>query len=161
MVNGLMITSGQALDVSQRSFIASWVIGLVSRLATLVKRFDESWNASIPMYGHKRARRVLHITNGSAKRGEDTSASCIRGVTLYQMSVSAVVCDLAGPFAARLRKKVDVLIFNPPYVPTDEVEVAEATSNRGLESAWAGGSSGMTVTNRLLDQVQVGAIVSN
>lgn len=104
---------------------------------------------------------MLHITNGAAKCGKDTNPSCIRGVTIYQMFVSAVVCDLAGPFAARLRKKVDVLIFNPPYVPTDEVEVAEATGNRGLQSAWAGGSNGMTITNRLLAQVEVGAIVSN
>jgi len=31
--------------------------------------------------------------------------------------------------------------------------VADAVSKRGLESAWTGGSSGMTVTNRLLAQV--------
>jgi len=69
--------------------------------------------------------------------------------------VSAIVCDLAGPLASRLRKNVDLMIFNPPYVPTGEEEASTAAVTRGIESSWAGGSSGMAVTNRLLNQVEV------
>jgi release factor glutamine methyltransferase len=71
------------------------------------------------------------------------------------MTLSAIVCDLASPLASRLQGKVDLLIFNPPYVPTEEEEVSVAAEKRGIESSWAGGLSGMAVTSRLLCQVKV------
>ncbi|KAL8699641.1 MAG: hypothetical protein Q9201_005895, partial [Fulgogasparrea decipioides] len=82
--------------------------------------------------------------------------------------------SLEGDLASALRPgSVDVLIFNPPYVPTSEVPqlVNTATSpakeddlNEGMEKAldknsqmlslsYAGGIDGMEVTNRLLDQL--------
>ena len=47
---------------------------------------------------------------------------------------------------------VDVLIFNPPYVPTEEVpcNYTDGSNNSLLELAWAGGKDGMEVTDRLL-----------
>lgn len=35
----------------------------------------------------------------------------------------AVCCDLAGCMLDRLKGKIDVLLFNPPYVPTPPEEV--------------------------------------
>jgi release factor glutamine methyltransferase len=60
-----------------------------------------------------------------------------------------LVGDLCGPVAARLRGQVDVLLFNPPYVPTD----AEEVGHGDLRAAWAGGADGMAVTSRFLPQV--------
>jgi release factor glutamine methyltransferase len=71
------------------------------------------------------------------------------------VDLSVIVCDLANPLFKRLKGNVDVLIFNPPYVPTDQQEASEATKNRRIESSWAGGLQGMSVTNRLLPQVEV------
>eukprot|EP01084_Bolivina_argentea_P309580 535524_1 len=61
-----------------------------------------------------------------------------------------VICDdLATLMGDRLRGEVDVLIFNPPYVPTHLEEV----SDRGITAAWAGGPRGRVVIDRALDLV--------
>lgn len=50
---------------------------------------------------------------------------------------------------------MDILLFNPPYVPTDLDEADEAQHVGGIAGAWAGGQDGMTVTDILLDEVEV------
>ncbi|CBK24169.2 uncharacterized protein [Blastocystis hominis] len=51
----------------------------------------------------------------------------------------------------RLQNKVDVLLFNPPYVPTSSEETFLPT----IESAYAGGEKGREVIDVLLPNVQV------
>jgi len=53
----------------------------------------------------------------------------------------------------RLRHRVDVLLFNPPYVPTVPEELESAQEGKSLEGSWAGGADGMQLTNELLDCV--------
>ncbi|KAF8592060.1 S-adenosyl-L-methionine-dependent methyltransferase [Ramaria rubella] len=65
-----------------------------------------------------------------------------------------VCASLAQPFLDRLRHKVDVLLFNPPYVPTVSEELQAAQAGKGLEGAWAGGADGMQLTNEFLDHVE-------
>lgn len=60
-----------------------------------------------------------------------------------------VEADLLGPLEARLRGAVDVLLFNPPYVPSEDAELA----GTGISRAWAGGSKGRDVLDRLLPRV--------
>ncbi|KAG8762149.1 S-adenosylmethionine-dependent methyltransferase [Ceratobasidium sp. 423] len=69
------------------------------------------------------------------------------------VSLNAVICDLVQPFKSRLHGQIDVLIFNPPYVPTEEEEAMVAQSQGEIAGAWAGGFDGMAVTNRLLDEL--------
>jgi release factor glutamine methyltransferase len=45
-----------------------------------------------------------------------------------------------------MRKKVDLLIFNPPYVPTEDIEVASSE----ITNSWAGGLNGRRVMYRLI-----------
>lgn len=70
-----------------------------------------------------------------------------------------VVGDLMSPLR---RSVVDVLIFNPPYVPTPELpslpSLADASIQPSFEGdshllalSYAGGSDGMETTNRLLN----------
>jgi methylase of polypeptide subunit release factors len=63
--------------------------------------------------------------------------------------LEAVLGDLDGPMASRLQGQIDVLVFNPPYVPTPPDEVGSA----GIEAAWAGGVNGRQVIDRFLPRV--------
>lgn len=59
--------------------------------------------------------------------------------------------DLAGSFRPR---EVDVLVFNPPYVPAHDVPNVpshKSDIDQWLDLALLGGDDGMVVTNRLLD----------
>lgn len=68
---------------------------------------------------------------------------------LPEAQFRAVKCDLASDLLQQLRGKVDVLIFNPPYVPTPNDEVGSS----GIEASWAGGASGRVVIDRALPQI--------
>lgn len=75
-----------------------------------------------------------------------TRATCAHnGVRPFDM----VRADLAQPLCDRLRGRVDVLVFNPPYVPTPPDEVG----TERIEAAWAGGERGREVIDRLLPAI--------
>lgn len=61
-------------------------------------------------------------------------------------TMDCVVADLTHCFGDRLDGRVDVLLFNPPYVPTDDDELGHAD----LRAAWAGGRNGRVVIDRFL-----------
>jgi len=61
----------------------------------------------------------------------------------------AFQCDLASDILEELENKVDILIFNPPYVPTPDEEVG----SNGIEASWAGGRDGRVVLDRALSQI--------
>ncbi|KAG9082512.1 S-adenosylmethionine-dependent methyltransferase [Ceratobasidium sp. UAMH 11750] len=67
--------------------------------------------------------------------------------------IDTSICDLVGPLRSRIRQNIDILIFNPPYVPTEEEEALEAQAQGSIAGAWAGGFDGMVITNRLLDDL--------
>ncbi|EFO26376.1 methylase [Loa loa] len=66
---------------------------------------------------------------------------------LNNVSVEAVQCDLLSALNHRLCGLVDVLLFNPPYVPTEQ----EATSDS--VRCWAGGPTGRGAIDRLFAQL--------
>jgi release factor glutamine methyltransferase len=68
---------------------------------------------------------------------------------LGKSAIEFVRCDLSSPLLSRLGGQVDVLLFNPPYVPTPDDEVAGC----GIEAAWAGGHNGRRVVDRFLPQL--------
>jgi len=62
------------------------------------------------------------------------------------VTVECILTDLVTGLEGRLAGKVDVLLFNPPYVPTDDEEVGSAD----IAAAWAGGLRGRRVIDRWL-----------
>ncbi|KAF8807281.1 S-adenosyl-L-methionine-dependent methyltransferase [Phlegmacium glaucopus] len=71
-----------------------------------------------------------------------------------QVDIQVVNASLADPFYQRLSYKVDVILFNPPYVPTSAEEVLQAQDSRDIQGSWAGGSDGMQVTYAFLDRAE-------
>lgn len=57
--------------------------------------------------------------------------------------------NVCRAFLPRLQGRVDVLLCNPPYVTTQDSE----TGHDDLMAAWAGGSHGLGLTNRVLEQI--------
>ncbi|KXT15509.1 hypothetical protein AC579_3369 [Pseudocercospora musae] len=107
------------------------------------------------------------------------SFACMATSQTVKRAVQEAGVDRAGKFlgpicgdlTTSLRKgSVDVLIFNPPYVPTEELpphpreehsdQAKKWTSTESfdrdsllLSLSYAGGADGMETTNRLLDQL--------
>lgn len=63
--------------------------------------------------------------------------------------------DLLISLIPRINHSVDVLVFNPPYVETEEEEMISAQEVGIIERSWAGGKEGMGVTGRVLEIVEV------
>ncbi|XP_030521652.1 methyltransferase N6AMT1 [Rhodamnia argentea] len=67
----------------------------------------------------------------------------------HNVHADVIATDLASGLDTRLAGLVDVIVVNPPYVPTPEDEVGRD----GITSAWAGGVDGRTVIDRILPVV--------
>lgn len=67
----------------------------------------------------------------------------------HSQNIEVLRSDLALPLVDRLSQQIDVLIFNPPYVPTEAEEI-ESTSENCLNLSWAGGRNGRELIDRFL-----------
>ncbi|KAF8419649.1 hypothetical protein EV426DRAFT_267272 [Tirmania nivea] len=135
----LEIGSGSGIITS---FITSHALTIFSRADLLLLTTDISHHASLAT-----PSTVLH---------NPTPPSSSSGLFLDSLTT-----DLSSPMRQGV---VDVLIFNPPYVPTDTLPSTSPTtlstlSTRScfeeesyyLELTYAGGEDGMETTNRLLE----------
>ncbi|XP_043927259.1 methyltransferase N6AMT1 [Protopterus annectens] len=78
------------------------------------------------------------------------AASCTLETALCNgVNLHPVIMDLAGGLMPRLNGKVDVLVFNPPYVVTPSEEVR----SQGIQASWAGGKNGREVMDRFFPSV--------
>ena len=64
-------------------------------------------------------------------------------------NLHTIQCDLATDLLSDYQHRIDVLIFNPPYVPTPDDEV----TGNGIEASWAGGEKGRRVIDRAIPQI--------
>lgn len=79
--------------------------------------------------------------------------------TPNKVPLDAINSSFALPLRARLRHSVDVILFNPPYVPTIDAEAQEAQETLRIQGSWAGGSDGMLVTNLFLETVHASSCI--
>ncbi|KAJ3523465.1 hypothetical protein NM688_g8726 [Phlebia brevispora] len=128
--------AGLDQDASQRSSGLYWVM------------------AAVCIFG---LARVLFLTYGSVYLTTDINvhaAQCTaRTGKQNKITLDPVVGNLADPLLPRLSRNIDLLVFNPPYVPTRGEEALEAQIDADIQGAWAGGKDGMQVTDVLLDQL--------
>lgn len=66
-----------------------------------------------------------------------------------QNHIQVVMTNLAEALVDRLENKVDLLIFNPPYVPTESREIKEG-EEQPIFFSWAGGEDGTQIINVFL-----------
>lgn len=60
--------------------------------------------------------------------------------------IQVLVGDLFDPI--RTKRRFDLIVFNPPYLPESDIPVKDYH----LNSAWSGGSDGRRVTDRFLEE---------
>lgn len=66
-----------------------------------------------------------------------------------QSNIQVVRTNLAQSLIDRLKNSVNLMIFNPPYVPTDKDE--DLAASRQLQYSWAGGVKGRELVNQFLN----------
>jgi release factor glutamine methyltransferase len=96
--------------------------------------------------------RALEVTKETALINSNSSSSSSSSSSSDNNTVDtleAIQCDLATALLPRLAGQVDVILFNPPYVPTPDTEVGGS----GIEAAWAGGVHGRRVVDRAVEQI--------
>jgi len=81
--------------------------------------------------------RACVMTEETLRRNGATRAEIIQG-------------ELVQPIKEKMRGTIDILVFNPPYVPTPPEEM----QGDGISRSWAGGEKGREVLDRLLPDVQ-------
>ncbi|ETW87592.1 hypothetical protein HETIRDRAFT_306115 [Heterobasidion irregulare TC 32-1] len=74
--------------------------------------------------------------------------------TQNKIPLDPITAYLTQPLSSRLARSIDILVFNPPYVPTFDEEADIAQYRADIAGSWAGGEDGMRVTDRLLGQVE-------
>ncbi|XP_049641774.1 methyltransferase N6AMT1 [Suncus etruscus] len=79
----------------------------------------------------------------------EAAACTLETARCNQVHLQPIITDLVKGLLPRLKEKVDLLVFNPPYVVTPPEEVR----SQGIEAAWAGGKDGREVMNRLFPLV--------
>ncbi|XP_004757507.1 methyltransferase N6AMT1 isoform X1 [Mustela nigripes] len=74
----------------------------------------------------------------------EAAACTLETAYCNKVHIQPVITDLVKGLLPRLKEKVDLLVFNPPYVVTPPEEVG----SHGVEAAWAGGRNGREVMDR-------------
>ena len=62
-----------------------------------------------------------------------------------------IVFPFRDDFFSHFNGKIDILIFNPPYVETDDKELEDALKKCSIEASWAGGEDGAVVEYQCLE----------
>ena len=89
---------------------------------------------------------MFFLTDINPEAAAVARSTCVHNNVAY---FDVVRTDLLASLSSRLENSIDVLIFNPPYVPTPPEEVGST----GISAAWAGGIHGREVIDKLLPQL--------
>jgi len=91
--------------------------------------------------------------------GGDVSVDALRASAATAARNGATLQPVQMDLLSAMRPGlIDVLVFNPPYVPTSAEELQDAIDTVDISAAWAGGPRGRLVLDRLLPRL--GALLS-
>ena len=71
----------------------------------------------------------------------EAAACTLETARCNKVHIQPIITDLVKGLLPRLKEKVDLIVFNPPYVEVGSL---------GIQAAWAGGRSGREVITRFL-----------
>ncbi|MCO5576873.1 hypothetical protein L7F22_030694 [Adiantum nelumboides] len=91
-------------------------------------------------------RKVKFIATDISEAAVKTTLATLAA---HNLNADVLVANLYSGIENQIAGVVDVLVFNPPYVPTSEEEVGIG----GIVSTWAGGDRGRVVIDRMLEVV--------
>lgn len=132
------------LDVCRRFLDSCWNTGRIAR--SLVRSlYTHPWNE----FSGKIT--VIFCTDINPLALEAARETGLK----HGVNLQVIRTDLVSSLYKRLQGKIDILLFNPPYVITGPEEVGSVS----IEAAWAGGVDGRQVTDQLLPLVSVGDLV--
>ncbi|XP_074559339.1 uncharacterized protein LOC141815305 [Curcuma longa] len=77
---------------------------------------------------------------------QDAAEATRATLEAHGLHAEIVVTDIASGLQKNLAGLVDVVVVNPPYVPTPEEEVG----CKGITASWAGGERGRSIIDRIL-----------
>jgi release factor glutamine methyltransferase len=100
-------------------------------------------NESIPMinFATDINPRALFVTRQTFHQNK------LKNHTNY---LEVIRCDLSSSLLSRFSNMCDIVLFNPPYVPTPDEEV---NVDGDIAAAWAGGEDGRRVIDRFVPQL--------
>lgn len=87
-----------------------------------------------------KATQSTFLNNHSQDKDDDKQSTLLE----------CIQCDLATSILPQLRHSINIILFNPPYVPTPDEEVNQ---NGSIAAAWAGGMNGRRVIDRFIPQL--------
>lgn len=99
------------------------------------------------LYNSNSESRKLMIATDINQQACKTTLKCAE--CNGQRNIIVIRSNLADGLVDSLENQVDLLVFNPPYVPTEELET-KTTSNNQINLSWAGGDSGRFITDTFL-----------
>jgi release factor glutamine methyltransferase len=122
------------------------VIALAGKTALIVDAGTGSGCIALALAAHLPDVRVI-ATDASA------DALALAAHNAYRLGLSERIAFLCGDLLEPVREKVDIIVSNPPYIPSGEIAaLAPEIAHYEPRTALDGGPDGLDVVRRLLAQ---------
>jgi len=113
--------------------------GIIAIFFQLLRSFNPKFNSRIF------ASDILEESIICAKRNEILNK--IKNKTIYFQS------DLFKSFPESLRSKFNIIVFNPPYLPSSPL-IKEALNKKSIDHSWEGGYKGIEILIDFLKELK-------
>lgn len=145
LLDGLQLAMNEQCLPVVKEKMTTLELGCGTGVVTVFLAMELQRESETSRHDKDNRHHVVTDINPEALRATQETARANR----VEESIRSVQCDLASQLLPELAESVDVLVFNPPYVPTPDDEVG----GNGIEASWAGGVHGRRVIDRAIPQI--------